>query len=36
LVKHEIIERDDFEEVVGFPPANPKAKLKKEGVEVSG
>jgi cell division protease FtsH len=36
LVKHEIIERDDFEKVVGFPPANPKAKLKKEGVEVSG
>jgi cell division protease FtsH len=36
LVKHEIIERDDFEKVVGFPPANPKAKLKKEGVEVVG
>jgi cell division protease FtsH len=36
LVKNEIIERDEFEKVVGFPPANPKAKLKKEGVEVSG
>ncbi len=36
LVKHETIERDEFEKVVGFPPANPKAKLKKEGVEVTG
>ena len=36
LVKNEIIERDEFEKVVGFPPANPKAKLKKEGVEVVG
>ncbi|QQR60535.1 ATP-dependent zinc metalloprotease FtsH [Candidatus Uhrbacteria bacterium] len=35
LVKHEIIERDDFEKVVGFPPANPKAKLKKEGTEIT-
>lgn len=36
LVKHETIERDEFETVVGMPPVNPKAKLKKEGVEVQG
>ncbi|MCC7522548.1 ATP-dependent zinc metalloprotease FtsH [Candidatus Uhrbacteria bacterium] len=36
LVKHETIERDEFEKVVGVPPANPKAKLKKEGMEVAG
>ncbi len=27
LMKHEIIERDDFAKVVGLPPANPKANL---------
>jgi cell division protease FtsH len=36
LVKHETIERDEFEGVVGIPAVNPKAKLKKEGSEVSG
>lgn len=36
LIKHETIERDEFEKVVGLPPSNPKAKLKKEGMEVSG
>lgn len=36
LMKHETIERDEFEKVVGMPPLNPKAKLKKEGMEVSG
>lgn len=30
LTKHETIERDEFEQVVGFPPANPKSRLKKE------
>ncbi len=30
LVKHEIIERDDFEKVVGMPPANPKSAIKNE------
>jgi len=36
LMKHETIERDEFEKVVGMAPANPKAKLKKEGMEVNG
>lgn len=36
LTEHETIEREEFEKVVGMPPANPKSKLKKEGVEVVG
>lgn len=31
LIEKEIIERDEFEEVVGVPPANPKSSLKKTG-----
>ncbi len=30
LMKHETIEREEFSQVVGFPPKNPKAVLKKE------
>ncbi len=31
LIEKEIIERDEFEAVVGVPPANPKSSIKKEG-----
>ena len=30
LIEKEIIERDEFEQVVGVPPANPKSSIKKE------
>ncbi len=36
LTEHETIEREQFSEVVGFPPVNPKAGLKKEGAEIVG
>lgn len=30
LIEKEIIERDEFEEIAGIPPANPKSSVKKE------